>query len=313
MFFYLKVAVLFFSSTFAAAAPSGEPTPLHLSYAPPQGTTLIEMDYASADSSRDYKFAGFHVMKDEVKTTALAISGFYGVSDRLAVGLRLMQAISSAETAKWSQLYPGRVDEYKSGGTFDPTIGVNWRTQTGTESNSAVDILVLYSPKLMKARSAETNEDGTMGRGGSELTVGAMLVRRLDDLEVSGAVTKKFKSERTIGTSTGDVKNSGGDELRFSGELLREFNGLFLGGGISLAQIEGSTSTSSSGSQSSTDGTTTTGISLRLKSLLTPDSGLRFAYELEDAQTYDTTSGTTTLNISGGHSSGFTLGFSAAF
>lgn len=80
----------------------------------------------------------------------------------------------------------------KESGFTDPSFGVTWRALDQAAQPVNLDLFASYSPDWVDARAATNVEDGTLGRGGREGSVGAALSEVMRSFTLYGSFAANF-------------------------------------------------------------------------------------------------------------------------
>jgi hypothetical protein len=113
----------------------------------------------------------------------------YGITDDLSVNAQVQY--DPFLEAKHEFAGGGETVQKESGFT-DPSFGVTWRALDQAVQPVNLDLFASYSPDWLDARAATNAEDGTLGRGGREASVGAALSRVTRDFTLYGSFAANF-------------------------------------------------------------------------------------------------------------------------
>lgn len=149
-----------------------------LSYTPNAGMTGVQVSYKLSNEEFDLR-AGTSTAKQKNRTSLASARIFYGVTDSLALGLD-MDLILNRDVG-----FESTGANYISRGISDPTITANWRLMDQSDrSQPSLYIYLGYSPLLVEAKSASSEDIGTAGKGCNATIAGLGLFKELKTVEL---------------------------------------------------------------------------------------------------------------------------------
>jgi len=142
-------------------------------YLPLAGQIYGESTYTYGSTSQDvFDATGTRTDTTDIHLNQLSQSILYGLTDDLAVSFDWAYDISRDATR-----HPvGASDVTRSSsGWTDPTFGLTYRVMDQRYSPLTLDLHASYSPDAFPAKSATSDEEGTVARGGQAIDFGATL------------------------------------------------------------------------------------------------------------------------------------------
>jgi len=176
-------------------------------YLPLEGQIYGATAYHWSSTTQDaFDATGAQTSSSQITGNALAQQFQYGLTDDLALRLDWGYDWRSASR----HLVPSGVVVRSSSGWTDPTFGVTWRAIDQSASPFSLDLRADYSPDAFPAKSATTEDEGTIARGGQTVDLGltlghetrAFTIAALFDANYLGS--RKVENQGTGGFTTTD-------------------------------------------------------------------------------------------------------------
>lgn len=216
----LLLMVLFFvCPNLAAAADSDierkEPSLADFLKIPAKGQVFSDLSYCSSSLSEKLTLSNVDILTSTAKESQLSETLRYGLSDRLSLGLNLTYALSSEDRVDYNS--SSYTDYSKSAkGFYDPTFGVKGRMFGGSNDNMEGNFTLSVSPKVVDAKTATKDNEGTMGNGGTEVTAGLEFGTPLKTTQIAVGLEYKIRSDRSKKDADGKYESiySGWNTLR---------------------------------------------------------------------------------------------------
>lgn len=147
--------------------------------------------------------AGLDVSNFHINTNTLEQYLAYGITDDVSVNASIAYA-----PANYREIdYPNATSaSFDSSGFADPTFGATWRVFDQGAYPVNLDLLGSYTPDLIDAHTATSDQEGTIARGGQSGTIGGALGYETRGFGVRGAFTADFfGNSDTLDVSSGNV------------------------------------------------------------------------------------------------------------
>lgn len=159
-------------------------------YLPLQSQLLGTTSYAYGTTTENvFDDTGARTSSNRIDLNEIDQALAYGVTDDLTLRLNWGYAPSRTVTR---QLVPSGSDERSGSGWTDPDFGVTWRVLDQRDNPLTLDLRADYSPDAFPAKAANTDDDGTVARGGQMADLGATLGREMGDFTIAGTFDAKY-------------------------------------------------------------------------------------------------------------------------
>lgn len=215
----LLLMVLFFvCPNFSAAADSDierkEPSLADFLIVPAKGQLFSDLWYSSISMSMKGTLSNVDISTSTAKESQLSETLLYGLSDRLSLGLNLKYALSSEDRVDYNS---SSDTDYSTSakGFYDPTFGVKGRLFGGSNDIMEGNFTLSVSPKVVDAKTATKDNEGTMGNGGTDVTARLEFGTPLKTTQIAVGLEYKIRSDRSKKDADGKYERnySGGNTL----------------------------------------------------------------------------------------------------
>lgn len=182
---------------------------------PAKGQTLFQFTYDYTNISQNASFSNsIYNFKETDKGSDLGFSLLYGVSDKLSFGVDLKYGLSKDANIDYAS---SSATDYSTTakGLYDPAFNLKGNLFDNPNSNFMGNIKLSVSPNIMDAKTATKNSDGTLGKGGTDASVGLEMGTPLKASQLAILLSYTMRSDRTKKDADGNYKNnySGGNSL----------------------------------------------------------------------------------------------------
>lgn len=148
-----------------------------LQYQPTLGHLILSTDYTNTYSEGTLNRSSGGQVVDSNRGTQDGFSSFigYGFTNEFAAGLQIGDISSSVTDYTYGpgSALNGQKESYKSNGTTDPILEMQYRAIEQDASPVTVDLILAYSPKLLDSTLPTASTAGNAARGGDLILVGA--------------------------------------------------------------------------------------------------------------------------------------------
>lgn len=179
---------------------------------PTKGQILSQLTYKSSDTSTKLTLLNVDIDTLTIKESKISYSLLYGYSDRLSFGFDLHNTLS--KEARYDYVSSSLTDfSANSKGLYDPTFKLKGRLFENSDYKGNFNFSL--SPKNVDAKLATKDNDGTMGKGGTDIEVGLDLGTPLKSNQIGVAIKYILRGSRDIDYADGSYRanQSGGNTL----------------------------------------------------------------------------------------------------
>ncbi len=223
MSFILLMGSLLMYAQFASASDDDVEKIADLLLIPTQGQVLSGLSYDSLNLSAKYTLANTDFLNSSQKESRLNYSFLYGFSDKHSLGFDLKYTLSKEVRYDYaSSLFTDYSANSK--GFYDPAVKVKGRFFGKSNSNTKGNYKLSLSPKIIDAKQATKDNDGTMGNGGTDISAGIDFGTSLKSYQIAILVdyTMKGGSLKQYADGSFEDNYSGGNILnaQIAGQLI---------------------------------------------------------------------------------------------
>lgn len=222
MVLVLMLSFLLVGSKFATASDDDVEKIADLLLIPQQGQILSQLSYESLSLSVKYTLANTDFLNGSQKESLLNYSFLYGFSNKHSLGFDIKYTLSKETRYDYtSSLFTDYSANSK--GLYDPDVKVKGRFFGDSNSNTKGNYRLSLSPKIIDAKQATKDNEGTMGNGGTDISAGIDFGTSLKSSQIAILVdyTMKGGSSKQDADGSYEGNYSGGNILnaRIAGQL----------------------------------------------------------------------------------------------
>lgn len=182
---------------------------------PAKGQILSQFTYINTNVSQDASFSnGINNYKKTDKDSDLGFSLLYGVSDKLSFGVDLKYGLSKEANIDYVS---SSATDYSTTakGLYDPVLNLMANLFGNPNSNFMGNIKLSVSPNVIDAKTATKNNDGTLGKGGTDVSARIDLGTPLKASQLAISLSYTMRSDRTKKDADGNYEKdySGGNSI----------------------------------------------------------------------------------------------------
>ena len=219
----LMLLFLLVGSQFASASDDDVEKIADLLLIPTQGQVLSGLSYDSLNLSAKYTLANTDFFNGSLKESRLNYSFLYGFSDKHSVGFDLKYTLSKEDRTDYaSSLFTDYSTNSK--GFYDPAVKVKGRFFGNSNSNTKGNYKLSLSPKIIDAKYATKDNEGTMGNGGTDISAGIDFGTSLKSSQIALSLDYTLNGGRSKQYADGSSEEnySGGNILnaQIAGQLI---------------------------------------------------------------------------------------------
>jgi hypothetical protein len=185
-------------------------------YLPLQGqfTGVTDYDFSVSTGHIDDAL-GAKLSSFDIRTNRILQSFAYGVTDDFTLG------ISDSYDPLRERLVTtaSGTTQRDSSGLEDPTVSAIWRMLDQGTNPVSLDLLASYSPDLVDAQTASLTSDGSVARGGQQLSFGAGLGHETKDFTIRAGLDANWFGRRKVEDDAGATVSSLGSFWNYSADL----------------------------------------------------------------------------------------------
>lgn len=192
-----------------------EPYLADLLLIPAKGQILSQFTYINTNVSQNVSFSNsVYNFKETDKDSDLGFSLLYGVSDKLSFGVDLKYGLSKDANIDYAS---SSATDYSTTakGLYDPALNLMANLFGNPNSNFMGNIKLSVSPNVIDAKTATKNNDGTLGKGGTDVTFGIDIGTPLKTSQLAILLSYTMRSDRAKKDADGNYETnySGGNSL----------------------------------------------------------------------------------------------------
>jgi hypothetical protein len=170
-------------------------------YLPLQGQLAGMTQYTySVNTGHEDNALGVPLDSFDIHTNRIFQSFTYGITDDLALGLSDSYDPSRDRSV---MLTGGGTTQHDSSGFSDPTVSATWRVLDQNTNPLSLDLLASYTPDLIDSETASPTSDGSVARGGQELSFGAGLGHETRDFTIRAGLNADWYGPRKVDDASG--------------------------------------------------------------------------------------------------------------